>query len=353
LNQHYRSNSDERLAEATKLARELFFEPFYAGSTNTDNDALCVQENEVGYTTNKRIGTINATECLMVAIKNPANGRVAMIHINNKTKASSLDAVFAKLGDPNGQNFEVKIVGAKVMTAEQRDMLGVDPKDTRPQENVKKVLGYLSGRKDVNVTTCQILKWGQPVNIIVEPKSFTLSEELALNDPDRIIVATGASIIEDANQPLREAFDLDEHHGYKPIIIRKFMPMMEVLSSIERPDFAVIHGLLNSKNEIPMSPMYVEAPFAIAQYAILHRKAAMPLLEQAIHKIEEHELSGRRLLGDLRKSAKAALFNAHLAVGEGSERHNAQFAQFIQDQWINVKDGNASINTIGLRSGGR
>lgn len=135
-----------------------------------DDQALRVEQKEIGISDSKDIGTDNVSQCVTLILRSCGteerplqNPVVALAHIDYETQAESIDQMFEAL--PMG-HIEARILGARF------------DQDHKSVENLVKVVKALA-EYDVDVVSSNVYQGDQgPSTVIVNPRDFTMRESV-------------------------------------------------------------------------------------------------------------------------------------------------------------------------------
>lgn len=127
-----------------------------------DYEAYRVEQREVGFSNQEKIGTDNILQCVVVIVYDPETKKTALAHVDRFTDPSSLSRdVLDKFPVPSsGKKLEVYLVGGR-----DRDPRSIAVSDA----NIKKVTEELNKYAHLDIRAADVGDKGAPSGIVFDP----------------------------------------------------------------------------------------------------------------------------------------------------------------------------------------
>ncbi len=171
-----------------------------------DYSASRVEQHEVGFSADKKIGTDNIQQCVAVILHDPETKKAALAHVDIHTDISSLRDVIANF--PPEAKLNAYLVGGRDRSDQGRVI---------SDNNISRVLGELSHHSNVDIKSADIGGRVAPAGIIFDPKTGKLTHGV----PGEIDKTTPLRKLTLGPGPLRFAFDFTKSSEIAPPISRK------------------------------------------------------------------------------------------------------------------------------------
>lgn len=180
-----------------------------------DYEAYRVEQREVGFSDQEKIGTDNIQQCVVVIIYDPETKKTALAHVDRFTDPSSLSKdVLDKFPVPSsGKKLEVYLVGGR-----DRDPRSLAVSDA----NIKKITEELNKHGHVDIKAADVGDKGAPSGVVFDPITGKL-EHAGPGKEDRSTKLRQARVglgngIDNGSQ-LNFAFDLTKSKDIQPPIL--------------------------------------------------------------------------------------------------------------------------------------
>lgn len=231
--------------EAMRLFRNQFGEP-------VDYQAYRVELDEVGFSSTEKMGTDFLAQCVSPIFCNPQSGRTALPHIDSTVDISSLEDVLQKIGySDQGDPILVRLVGGRFGHPDPTK----SSYDRMSAHNISTVMTFLAG-KNVHIISADVLRPDQPVSLVVDPKTFKLSEAVPGRKNPDIYLATAIGMMGEVGKLLRRAFDLDRSKKRAPVLVKP--DIARQLRELSRDSILDIYRIAREENQEDISPLDAE-----------------------------------------------------------------------------------------------
>lgn len=305
-----------------------------------DEEAIRVEQGEIGLSADKKIGTDNIWECVCVIIRDPITKKTALAHIDMANDANSLQLAMDRLPNHGSPPLQAKIVGASY-----GDNQTNETGKFRSKANIQKVIHFLED-KDVNILSADIMDINQPRCLVVDPETFTLEEASPRENPN-MILANAMLQFTQLGRPLNLAFDLTTSEKYAPIAvtrsnvseIRKNILGRSVLEIAEKTYSTIPANVYNSTLDIECDLQLGRA------YADAYGQIERAFIERA----SELRSQGYKITNERNERFMDALQNCPLHIGENAEIANKPLINWIQKEAFTQIGGLASANIKGIK----
>jgi len=190
-------------------------------------EAHRVEGGEVGFSDKEPIGTDNTHDCVTVMLRDPITKKTALAHIGGDTTEESLQTLWEGMTQ-SGATIEMRLLGGRQLPI---DVPENDPAYSYKKKNndiarwnVEKVVRFFKD-KPVNVLSADILTPDQPAVVVVDPKTFAITEKVpGKHNPNAyvnglMVLYTGNFLEEgpSGHNPLMAAFDLTKSPERNPV----------------------------------------------------------------------------------------------------------------------------------------
>jgi chemotaxis receptor (MCP) glutamine deamidase CheD len=277
-------------------------------------DAIRVEQNEIGFSADRPIGTDNICSCVCVVIHDPLSKKTALAHVDSGSDIQSLQEIFDRM--PKNVRLEARLVGACYgdqvkMTAEQAEV---------SIANMKKITAFING-KNVNILSSDIFDAEQPRAIVVDPLSFKITEAIPdLHNPDEYIATSLSGY---SGDKMHIAFDLTQSSERAPHLVT-----FRKRYALKQSEAEICQGMedcVSYKSQIP----------AAIEQALLGKKgyqAATDHLIAAIDRQVEKKLGeGLPIDSAYRNLAVQQIMDMTIHVGENAAQFNRPLMDFIEN----------------------
>ena len=161
-----------------------------------DYQAYNIEQKEVGYSDQEKIGTTNIQQCVVVIVRDPKTNKTALAHVDKFTNPESLGKVMEQFPDTE---LDVMLVGG-------RDRNPGEDHITTSDNNIKKIVEKLKEYENINIKSADIAGKKSPSAIVVDPQSGKI-ENATPGKPDPTLYTRSARLNLTEDQ-LNYAFDL-------------------------------------------------------------------------------------------------------------------------------------------------
>lgn len=188
--------SISELHDKMKYARTIAADTQYFDMNEIiDNNAIRVEQGEVGFSASIPIGTDNLHDCVCLIVHDPVSKKTALAHIDDNTDAESIQKIMDHMPE-NG--LQARIMGGRFKFGQAAP---------QSQRNIRKVAEFLNAN-NIQLLSSQVLDGEQPAAVTVDPKDFTLRNVApGMHNPNKLITA-GKIMVAEYKEQLRIGFDL-------------------------------------------------------------------------------------------------------------------------------------------------
>jgi chemotaxis receptor (MCP) glutamine deamidase CheD len=327
-----------QLPPLRKRSLELLYVP---RGESYDYDAYRVEQGEIGFSADRKIGTDNVKDCVCVIIHDPITKKTALAHVDSFTDVQSLEEVFKRL--PNHAFLKAKLIGARFTPGSEKNHIEQDAR-----KNLQKVVQFLE-EKQVEILSAAILDSDQPTSVVVDPVSFELEERSpGMPNPNRDI-ANAKAAIENSGKSLQVAFDLTVSDQCAPILLPR-----QAVSNLHRfftrkSAEEIYDHFINIANNYPdeQLPGMVERIIDLTQ---AYRRSLRELQEKFDEKHAELRRNGIRVPTTTQTEILDALERCPVHIGEGANSGNKALMDFIENRLFTVEGKTLTTDIDGLGS---
>lgn len=312
-----------------------------------DTEAYRVEQGEVGYTNDQRIGTDFLAQCISPIIHNPYTKMTALAHIDYGVDVNSLDDVLVRLGyDHSGQSLLVRLVGGNNADTGSHEASN-QRMNSIATSNVARILEYLQ-KKNINIVSSDILEGEQPSSVVVDPRYFSLHEAVPGKENPDFFLAQGRAMLYGEGKPLFEAFDLSQSIERLPIYIDQ--RLVQVLHPLFRLPIEQLYDMC-TKSEGLVDSIVGEQVEGVKCLASEFRKVSEMGIGQLSARLDELQEQGY-VFDDvsLQRTVKV-VSGLPVFVGNQSERVNLPLLSFLRHDFIRVINNgdNLFVDARGLK----
>lgn len=335
-----------------KIIEELKSLPsgFQQKNNSLNPKAYRVEEGEYGFSCDQLIGTDNVNNCICLIIQNPKTKKTALAHISTDTQVDSLPQIIDSLIFQN-TTLKARIVGARFDNTSSLYL-------KREKELLIKLIESLNDQ-NIDIISVDLFNPKQPRSVIVDPKTFELTDEIASvsnpNAPIRI-----GKILLDASALLELSIDLTSSTERLPILLT-----FEEIKTL-RAQF------INKTESEIFEWFKINRDFCndqiskIVEYIVTlneeYQKALKHIYSVIDNQIKKYD-STRILINDMDLSyLKQTILKKELYIGFGSEKANQSLIDFIENKLFSTIPASTSgiiffsddikllkVNLIGLQ----
>ncbi len=181
-------------------------------------DAYRVEQGEMAISDNELLGTDNFHACICVIAHNPQTLKTVLAHMDHGSDLSTLKEVFDEIAPDNGETLKLRIAGARFGETVSKKSSKKPGYVINSEENVRALFDFLKGQ-NVNIISAEIFNQTQPTSIVVDPKTFEISEQ----SPGRKFLDTrlvkARVSVGSQEDPLELAFDLTQSKERDPLFL--------------------------------------------------------------------------------------------------------------------------------------
>lgn len=320
----------ERLiAETQREAADLF--KLQHGCPPNDR-AVRVEQNEVGFSADRPIGTDNVCDCICVMIRDPVSRKTALAHVDYMTELSSLSVMLERM--PQGVALEARLLGARYAPEDH----GISPDGVVASfRNLKKIKNFLEG-KNVNILSADINDKKQPYSVVVDPLTFELTEEVPAHPNRDEHIANILPAFVEKTRPLHLAFDLTVSPHRAPHLLSH--AVCAAVSALDHAEYYDDHV-----------DDYGSDDLAAMCYSVMALKQAYETAVEDIAVVLDDTTKRMdiALAAQQREEVIWALKHHPLHIGDRAEDFNRPLADFIRNGlFIIDAQGALQINKDGL-----
>jgi len=310
------------------------------GGEVVNNAAHRVEQGEVGFSDNEPIGTDNVFSCVCVIVRDPVTHKTALAHIDVATSTASLQNIFDRM--PDGNMLEVRLIGAQFGD----DVYGQF--ENISKKNIKKTLEFLED-KNVNVLSASIQDLDQPSAIVVNPKTFEISEEVPGAVNPNTLLGMGRIMVSEGGRSLHIAFDFTSSNERAPVFLSKggVATLRELY--LGRTGYEISQSLKKQERlSNQQTPVATEYAVQLCESYSLSVNKIIGCLDQ---KIAELSAQGIEISPRDRYSAVIAIEKHSMNLGENADLANQPFVDFIENDLFTVgAEGGYMFDDDGLAS---
>ena len=188
-------------------AIEHYSKSFLLMQGKVDYAAHRVEQGEVAFSNEEKLGTDNIQQCVAVILHDPITKKTALAHVDKSTNIKSLNPVIEKFGKNKfGENIKLDayLVGGRDRYYD-RNYNGRNISDS----NIKKVLEALNSKENINIKSADIGDKGAPSGIVFDPITAKLTHAVP-GRYDKTTFLRKTLPLLDGAKDLRNAFDFTE-----------------------------------------------------------------------------------------------------------------------------------------------
>lgn len=302
-----------------------------------DADAHRIEQGEVGYSIDQRIGTDFLAQCISPIIQNPMTKMTALAHIDQAVDIESLDDVLRILGyDYLGAPLLVRLVGGNDSDASgnagsKKFMASV------ANENVLRLLEYLK-KRNVNIVSSDIMQGGQPTSVVVDPVQFSLQEAIPGKENPDFYLAQGRAILGVGERPLYEAFNLACSADRSPIKIdRRLVMALYSLSNVPIDSLYQMFITNNGMATAIIAECVESAGCLVTEFGKVSGEKMRSLSER----LHELQMQGFSFDSESLERISGIVSESPIFVGSQSARMNLPLYSYLRYEFIReINDGN-------------
>lgn len=314
-----------------------------------DEEAYRIEQGEAGFSDKKKIGTDFLIQCVSPIIRNPKTGLTAFAHIDHGTDITSLDFVLERLGyRHDGEPLQVRLVGGNT-EANNDDKLQAEFFRSVAGHNIFSLLSYLKD-KNVNIISSDIMEKDQPSAIVVDPRTFDLTESVPGKMNPDFFLAQGRAMLSEPGKPLHYAFDLSRSEDRAPVLVTQ--QLAETLNALAEMPIHSIYEMFTQQGE-KVGGLAAERVESVVRLIDDYRKVVNDILLHVGVRINELKPLGVSFDNDSVQSIIDSMIVRPIYTGENAEIGNAGLINFVRGDFITLsKDGQTcSVDLGNLESG--
>lgn len=330
-----------RLRPLRQRSSEMF--STYKGE-GYDGEAYRVEQAEIGFSADRKIGTDNVNDCVCVIIRDPTTKKTALAHVDAATDVSSLEQVFSRLPKrrPPDAPLEAKLIGARFGPSS-----GSVYGERVSRGNIEKISRLLD-KHHVEVLSAAVLDPNQPTSIVVDPLPFEVEEHSpGMPNPSKDM-ANGRACIEAWGKPLQVAFDLTVSDQRASILLSRQAVANLRHSYAGKNEWEIYEqfsrGHQYSDSQLPVA---VEQTVALTE---AYQASVDQLQETLNRKIAALEETGIKVPEYEKQKAVSAINQCPIHIGERAENSNRPLAEFIENELFRVEGKTLTTRIEGLQS---
>ncbi|AIL65014.1 putative Chemoreceptor glutamine deamidase CheD [Rickettsiales bacterium Ac37b] len=154
----------EKLSGNDIEAIEHYSKAYSLRQGQIDYEAHRVEQHEVGFSAEEKIGTDNIQQCVVIILRDPISKKTALAHFDRYTDPNSISEVIAKFSQDT--QLDAYLIGGRDRGGENKII-----SDT----NIQKVTQQLKQYNNINIKSADIGDKGSPSAIVFDPKTGHLS----------------------------------------------------------------------------------------------------------------------------------------------------------------------------------
>jgi len=291
--------------------------------------AYRVEQGEIGFSSDQPIGTDNVNDCICIIIRDPNTQKTALAHVDVATDIQSLQNVFDRL--PTNSPLQARLIGARF--ADDPNTQNFEFKNSI--KNIKKISGFL-GNHNIEVLSADLLNQEQPTSIVVDPKTFEITEEIADIKNPNMYLSNAKPIVKSWGTPLHIAFDLTVSKERVPVILNKSAVKTLRNRYVGKTDDQIYEYF--DKNY-----QFSDKQFPnVVEHVILLAEAYENSLEYILDKLNKKIISlaenGIEISNYSKYMAIETIQNGEIHLGEGAELANQPLVDFIENKLFTIRD---------------
>lgn len=310
---HYKSIGDtEHMDKAAQAMAELrvraraLRNDMYGGA---DPTAHRVEEGEIGFSADERIGTDLVSQCVTILARDPKTHKTAIAHIDYQVNLDSLDQLFAGFGDGK---IEMRLIGASHTESDHS------------KNNLEKVLRHLAD-KNVDIISADILQGpSAAANAVVDPKDFSVEEKIPTRHTINANIGNALLSFCKNGKPLEVQFDLTKNKERAPIFLTR-EALGDIRKHYEHKDEAEIERYLHHMR-------YYDLPIGVDdKLELVHA------YQQEWHVLEatlDRTIKAQGADAEQAGRAHAALAKQRFYIGENAAKANAPIHAWLEHELL-------------------
>ncbi len=313
-----------------------------------DEEAYRIEQGEVGFSDNQKIGTDLLIQCVSPIIRNPKTGLTAFAHIDHGTDITSLDFVLERLGyHHGGEPLQVRLVGGN--TEANNGKFQEDFFRSVAGHNIFSLLSYLKD-KNVNIISSDIMEKDQPSAIVVDPRTFDLTESVPGKLNPDFFLAQGRAMLSEPGKPLHYVFDLSRSEDRAPVLVTQ--QLAESLNALAEMPIHSIYEMFTQEGE-KVGGLAAERVESVVCLIDNHRKIVNDILLHVGARINELKHFCVSFDNDSVQLIIDSMIVRPIYTGENAEIGNAGLINFVRGDFITLsRDGQTcSVDLGNLESG--
>jgi chemotaxis receptor (MCP) glutamine deamidase CheD len=300
-----------------------------------DHNAYRVEQREIGFSSEEKIGTDNIKSCICVIIRDQITKKTALAHIDDGTYINSFEKIFERLPDRSSSNelpLECKIIGGTKFAGNESDF-----KNTS-QKNLTNVIKFLDNKR-VNVLSTDILDENQATSVVVDPKTFNIKFNSPAKNPKELArysfigakytdlqVSFDFTISKDVAPVL---FDRNTISGLKEKGTKSEKELLDLLIKNNYPEIAI-------PNKITETITTTKQLYEVQNY----------LKSKVADKAKQLSFDSTKQLEECFKT----LENVPVHVGVNSDKCNKELFDFIDNNLFKRDNQQVSLDLEGLNN---
>lgn len=314
----------------------------YRHNEAPDKEAYRIEQGELGFSAEQKIGTDYVQDCICVIIRDPVTRKTALAHVDAATDVESLDEAFNRLPEHADTPLQVKLAGARYGAEGASNAKGHE----NSRSNIQRITDYLDTR-DVEIVSAQIQELEQPNSIVVDPLTFTIEERFpAIENPDALVAATRPRY-EERNRPLHVALDLTVSTVRAAVLLGRPAATLVNAHYAGRSDEEICAGFYEGAclGDIK-TPRFIEETIALVH---AYEESIATLKHAVSEKLDALKSDGAKVKRHHCADVEALLRECPIHVGEGAAKANQPIVEIIQNALFSVEDREVAIHADVLK----
>lgn len=298
-----------------------------------DEAAYRVEQGEVGYTIDQRIGTDSLAQCISPIMQNTDTKMTALAHIDFGCDVGSIDDVLRRLGyDGSGPPISLRLVGGNNANTSSNDAVN-QKMASNATNNVVRLLTHLQ-KRNINIISSDILDGEQPISVVVDPHNFSLHEAVpGKENPDFFLAQGRALLFYGEGRPLFDAFDLSKSVDRNPIYINH--RLVQALHPMSKFSIEQLYDMC-VKGDGMVDAIVGEQVEAVKSLASEFRKAVVVRIGKVSERLDELQEQGFVFDDPSIKRIVTAVSELPVFVGKQSGGMNLPLLSFLRHDFIRV-----------------
>jgi hypothetical protein len=311
-----------------------------------DADAWRVEQNQMGISQDRKMGTDHVHDCIGIVLQNPLTKKTVLAHIDYRSDVSSLKRAFERLASsdaPTQTQVDPRRFYARIFGAGFDRNLDDNEHYQNAIGNIKKLVEFLDAYDaDVELLSVAVLERWKFSAAVIDPISFELSMKWP-GVPNSNARINGFKVsITETGSPLEFAFDLTISNERAAVYLAR-AEVAQVRIYIDETDLESYDRFAKvGYSDAQLAVVDEQARLLVEAYAVeierLEARMTRSIMELHQHKVELQQDLLRRLVD--------ALNRCPIHIGVGASRDNQELEERLVLGMNRVKVGTQTLSEL-------